>query len=584
MRKFLLEIFVLLGKDKERLPSLLFLFLFVSLLDLAGIGLIGPYIAMITSPEAADGIAIKLGSWVDLPADTSELLILMGLVLIVIFFVKAVLTIWINYVIARFSQGQQVRLRSLLMKHYMSMSYTEYIGRNSSEYIHRIQTQVGEYAGAVQMMLKTISDMLVALVILLFLVWTSPLALSLLVVLFGLFLVIYDVSFRKNISMLGRQTNLATTNMLQATNEGIEGLKEVRILGCKSYFQHKVDESAKNLAMYTIKTDVISSAPRYILELIMVFFVVVLTVITIEFMQNVGQLLPTLAMIGVAAVRLLPAANGLSTNLMRLRYYADSVSKLYKDSIATLFDESSSQKSQQGKKIIPFNDISLKSVTFRYPDSKNDALHQISMDIKCGESIGLIGTSGSGKTTLVDTLLGLLTPISGEIFFNGCPLKESLGVWRSHVAYLPQQVFLIDNTLRNNVALGVESEAVDEQRLSNALQMALLSGFVEQLPDGLDTMLGEKGVRLSGGQRQRVALARAFYHERDVLVLDEATSALDTETEQEITAEIQRLKGKKTMIVIAHRFSTIRHCDRIYQLENGKIVASGTPKEVLNNH
>lgn len=583
MRKYIHEILVLLGTEKNRIPGILFLFLFASLLDLAGIGLIGPYVAMVSSPTAADGIVSKLGSWIDLPTDPNNLLIFMGLVLMGIFFVKAVTTIWINYVIVRFSEDQQIRLRSLLMKYYMSMPYTEYIGRNSSEYIHSIQTQVGQYAnGAVNTILRTLSDGLVAFVILVFLAWTNPLALSLLVCLFGLFLIIYDVLFRKNIRMFGQKANIASTSMLQAIDEGIEGLKEVRILGCESYFQSKVDEGAANLAMYTTKTAVISSAPRYILEFIMVFFVVLLSVITIVLVQNVEQLLPTLAMFGVAAIRLLPAANALSTNLMRLRFYRDSVSKLYNDLTANSFDKITTQKNQLVQKQVPFNDISLKNISFRYPAAKNDALHQLSMDIKCGESIGLIGSSGSGKTTLVDTLLGMLKPEMGEITFNGESLEESLAVWRSHVAYIPQQVFLIDNSLRKNVALGVEDSAIDEQRLTNALQMALLSELVEQLPNGVETMLGEKGVRLSGGQRQRVALARAFYHERDVLVLDEATSALDNETEREIVAEIQRLKGKKTMIVIAHRFSTVEHCDRIYKLDKGKIVAFGTPKEMLD--
>jgi ABC-type bacteriocin/lantibiotic exporter with double-glycine peptidase domain len=228
-----------------------------------------------------------------------------------------------------------------------------------------------------------------------------------------------------------------------------------------------------------------------------------------------------------------------------------------------------------------FNVLSMKGISYRYQDAKQNTLHQLSLDVHAGNSIGLIGASGSGKTTLVDILLGLLEPQQGEITFNGKPLTETLKDWRSNVAYIPQEIFLIDNTLRRNVALGIEDECIDEQRIINALRKARLSELIQKMPDGLDTILGERGIRLSGGQRQRVALARAFYHERDVLVMDEATSALDYETEHEIIEEIKRLKGDKTIIIIAHRLTTVKHCDRIYKLEGGRIVETILPSTIL---
>ena len=194
-----------------------------------------------------------------------------------------------------------------------------------------------------------------------------------------------------------------------------------------------------------------------------------------------------------------------------------------------------------------------------------------------------MGSSGSGKTTLVDVLLGLLDPQEGEISYNGKPMGDSLSKWRSQVAYLPQQVFLIDNTFRNNIALGMEDEEINDIQLHEAIRQARLKDLVEQLPNGVETLLGERGIRLSGGQRQRVSLARAFYHGRSVLVMDEATSSLDNETELEIVDEIKHLKGKKTMIVIAHRLSTIQHCTRIYRLENGEITGSGSPEHMFDN-
>jgi ABC-type bacteriocin/lantibiotic exporter with double-glycine peptidase domain len=273
----------------------------------------------------------------------------------------------------------------------------------------------------------------------------------------------------------------------------------------------------------------------------------------------------------------------LSGSLARIRFERDAISRLYSElskfEQTTVNDSEAISTSTQN----PFHNLILDKVSFRYPDTTQDALKEITLEIRTGESIGLIGISGSGKTTLVDLLLGLVDPYEGEITYNGRQMNKSLNEWRSHVAYLPQQVFLIDNTLRQNVALGYDKDEIDDLKIHEALRKARLSDLVKQLPRGIDTMLGERGVRLSGGQRQRVALARAFYHERNILVMDESTSALDQETENEIIAEIQQLKGEKTMIVIAHRLTTVQNCDRIYRLDQGRIVEQGSPEEILNH-
>ena len=229
-----------------------------------------------------------------------------------------------------------------------------------------------------------------------------------------------------------------------------------------------------------------------------------------------------------------------------------------------------------------FQSLELNNLSFRYPNSLQDQLINISLKINPSETVGFIGQSGSGKTTLVDVILGLHKPEKGEIYYNGKPLSESLKDWRSQIAYLPQQVFLIDNILRCNVALGLDDESINETLIHEALRQARLTDLVKELPQGIDTLIGERGMRLSGGQRQRVALARAFYHKRNVLVMDEATSSLDQNTEDEIVEEIKHLKGKKTIIVIAHRLSTVQNCDRIYRLDKGQIVETGPPSDLLS--
>jgi len=298
---------------------------------------------------------------------------------------------------------------------------------------------------------------------------------------------------------------------------------------------------------------------------------------------NIDSLLPTLSVFGIASLRLFPAANTLARSLNQIRYSRDSVLRLYSDQYRLQQFSSKEDYSIPVQITNQFQSLKLDNVSFTYPQSEYRALIEISLEIKAGESIGLIGSSGSGKTTLVDMLLGLLEPQKGNLQFNGEETKAVLHQWSSQAAYIPQQVFLIDDTLSNNVALGVASNEIDSDKLHESLRQSKLIEVVEQLPQGIETVLGENGVRLSGGQRQRVALARAFYHGRDVLVMDEATSALDDQIEQEIVKEINQLKGKKTLIVIAHRLTTLKYCDRIYKIDKGRVKEVGSYKEIIED-
>jgi len=341
-------------------------------------------------------------------------------------------------------------------------------------------------------------------------------------------------------------------------------------------------QKTKEASRYTLGNQVIQIIPNYLIEFALVTFVVLFISITYFLGQNTQELIPVLGMFGMATLRLKPIALNVFTNVSNLRYNRDAISRLYQD-IQQLesFEQITKPQTQHSAKTEKFRSMILEDVNFSYQNTSQQTLEKISIEIHSGESIGLVGASGAGKTTLMDVLLGLLPPEDGIISYNGKPLNESYAEWHSQVAYLPQQIFLIDNTLKRNIALGIVDKEIDEEKLHQAIQKAKLKEVVDQLPQGVDTLLGERGIRLSGGQRQRVALARAFYHDRNVLVLDEATSALDNETEQEIVNEIQRLKGGKTLIVIAHRLTTVQHCDRIYRLNCGRVVECSTPDVML---
>jgi ATP-binding cassette, subfamily B, bacterial PglK len=583
MRQYLKEIFELMGKDRKKLPWLLTLFFVTSFLDVLGIGLIAPYVSLVVQPELALDFFAKYPLWLDLPKDVSSMLIIMSGVLLGVFIVKTVSAIWINYKILQFTAALRIRLSTRLMESYQNLPYVEYLRRNSSEYIHTTQNLVADYAnGAIQTGLGMVSNGIVAIAILLMLAYTDLMAFLLLCGLLSLFLFYYDRLFRKKIRLLGVNSNLASIKMVKGIHEGLDGLKEIRVLGNEEHFLNQVKEGITDASNFNMQSTVIGLIPRYLIELILIMFVVLLVSSSLIMGKNLQQLLPTLAIFGLASVRLLPIANILSNGLIKFRYNRDGVSRLFKD-VISLDDVLTIQKDlpQNRNSEKSFKELSLESISFIYPNAKHNALLNISLKIKRGDSIGIIGESGSGKTTLIDAILGMLKPNSGEIYFNGSPLNKEMYNWHRQVAYLPQEIFLVDDKLKNNVALGVDEKDIDVKLLNDSLERASLSELINQLPDGIDTVLGERGVRLSGGQRQRISLARAFYHKRDILVLDESTSALDHETEKEIVDEIKRLKGDVTMIVIAHRFSTIENCDVIYRIKNGEIVDSGFPDDML---
>ena len=582
MSKYISKILYLIDSvEKRKIPFLVLLFLILSSIEVVGLGLIAPYISIVVDTGGVNNLHEYISQFIDLPKEKKPLLMLMSVALLVIFFVKTLLVILINKIIIFFSLRQRVNLSSFLMKAYQSQPYPEYLQRNSSEYIHNIQALTSEFSKVVLLLLRTISDLIVGIFILSLLAWHNIYALIFLLIIVGTILFGYDFLFKEKIRIYGKKSNKAADSMVQGINEGIEGLKEIRVLGKESFFFQMFAKGVHNQAFYSGKSQVILAIPRSLLEFLMVSFIVMLVLSALIFNQNLQTVVPTLGLFGMATLRLLPSANVVSQTLLNLRNSRNSINRLYKDIYK--FRQNLDKDRRSTKKSRPntsFQSVSLNDVDFCYKSAKHKSLNNISIKIKTGDSIGLIGKSGSGKTTLVDLILGLLQPDKGLVLYNNVPLSECLDQWRSQIAYIPQQIFLLDDSLRNNISLDFKSN-VNDKEIIEAINQAQLSELVSQLPEGLDTKIGERGVRISGGQRQRIALARALYHNRDVIIMDEATSAIDSDTEKEIINEIKNLKGSKTLIVIAHRLTTLQNCDIIYKLENGEIVASDNYKQMI---
>ena len=583
LKKYFQELLYLVGKDKRKLPFFVLLFLFSSLLDVVGLGLIVSYIQLIVSPENInEGYIYDIQEFFGVHQPPNEILTTLGASLLLVFLIKAVFGIYVENKLIIFGERQRSLLQSKLMWAYQHISFLDFLSNNTSYYINLINTSTYYHGSAVRTALKLLSNSIITIAVLIMLMLTSPIV-SLLIILFlGTLVASYSYFLKDRIIESSQLNQKYSENMIKAINEGMHGYKEIRILGKETFFHDKVKENSNNVARVQGNYQTLIMVPRFLLELIIITVLVISVLVSIKFGSDLQLLAPTIALFGVAAIRLLPMMNFYSEGINRLRYSRHYVSLLYND-VSKLKRYKTIKEKESTENSDLFMHITLKNTSFIYLGTQHHAIDDISMTIKAGEAIGIIGASGSGKTTLINTILGLIEPQSGNILYNNLPLNNNIHKWHKHVAYLPQDSFITDDSVRHNVALGIEDSKIDDSHVYQSLRKASLDDLIEQLPDDINTILGENGMRLSGGQRQRIVLARAFYHNRDVLIMDESTSALDNATEREVVNEIQKLKGSITLIVIAHRMSTIKHCDRIYLLENGKIIDQGNYKHIVRD-
>ena len=388
---------------------------------------------------------------------------------------------------------------------------------------------------------------------------------------FVLFFVVgWDVYSRAKLKILGTTVNKQSVQALSYLRESLDGYEELRVLGKNKQFHQRFRENSLALSLSQRRAAIYSSIPRFLLELAIFLFVVVVSTGSLFFVQDFVTFIPTLALFGMASIRLLPSANALAHAIVVIRHNSNTVSLLHKDFVYGEKVKTDNEAKYKDNEHI-FEQLELKNIHFSYNSNSKVILSNINLKIRAGDSIGIVGASGSGKSTLVNLVQGLLNPTAGEILVNKVPMTECIDQWHSHLAVIPQNVFLLDDSIASNVSLEFDLANIDKARLDHALKMASIYTFVKSLRDGSKTLIGEKGVFLSGGQKQRLILARAFYHNRDFLIMDEATSALDSNTEKKIVEEIIALKTKITIIIIAHRQSTIDHCDHILKVEDGRL-------------
>jgi len=588
MIKSLKKIYSLLPrKDRMRFGMLFVMMIIASLFELVGISLIPAFVISIAEPERILNLYI-LGDFLQsLGIDTTKELALTGAIaLIVVYITKNLYLTFYRYLKQKFVLNKKLYLQNRLFEAYMTAPYTFYLSKNSAELLRNVNGEVGKIiTGTVLPFLEISLNTIMFTFIVAGLLYLEPLITVITVIMMGgggyLFLRITQ----KKTEDSGRISRLASGDMNRMILQGLGGFKEARVLNRESLFLKQYDTFAKRGIGAAIYQTVVKSLPKPIIETLLITGILTVTLIMIFEGRSFNQIIPILTLFGVAAVKLMPIFNTFVQQLTSIRYSADAVYAVSDD-----LDLLEKEFMDYRKKILEGSDrvnlekeIVLENVSYKYPATDEYAVKNIDLTIPKGTAVAFVGASGAGKTTLVDLILGLLEPVNGRILADGMNISENPRGWMKNIGYIQQSNYLFDERIFRNIAFGIPDKEVDQKKLDSAIEAAQLGDLIKRLPRGLKTRVGERGVRLSGGQRQRVTIARALYNNPQILVMDEATSALDNITEKFVIEAIERLRGDRTIIMIAHRLTTVQNCDIIYLMEEGKIVAKGTYDELMES-
>jgi ABC-type multidrug transport system fused ATPase/permease subunit len=568
----------------ERRSALMLLGLMVigMVLETLGIGLLIPAIALLTQPDYAARFPVLQPLLAALGNPSQQNLVIGGMLILVgAYLVKAVFLAFLAWWQTRFAFGVLAQVSQRLFTIYLRQPYTFHLQRNSAQLISNVIGEVNVFTYNTLIPAMTIvTECLVLLGIAILLLVVEPLGALIVVLVLGGAAWAFHHSTRTRIARWGQARQDHEGLRIQYLQQGLGGAKDVKLLGREGDFLAEYRVHNTQSARVGQFQATLYQLPRLWLELLVVAGLATLVLAMLTQGRDMASIVPTLGLFAAAAFRLMPSVNRVLSAVQSLRYGLPVINTLHEE--LHLAAPEPAAQNNNGTAAFQY-EIRLADITYTYPGAPAPALNQLSLSIKKGESVGFIGPSGSGKSTLVDVILGLLPPSAGQVAVDGRDIQQNLRHWQDRIGYVPQSIYLLDDTLKRNVAFGLPNKQIDDAAVQRAIQAAQLDEFVASLPDGLETLVGERGIRLSGGQRQRISIARALYHDPAVLVLDEATSALDAATEHDVMQAVTALQGSKTILIVAHRPSTVEHCNRLYRLYEGRVVEEGTPSTMVSS-
>lgn len=584
MTKFFYSLFN--GKDKQFFVGVLMLTILTAVIELMGIGALFPYIKILGQPELIHQNA-KLAALYHFFHFKREdyFLIFSGVGIFILILTKACMSNANNYYQSKFSCRLNNRLAKFCLNSFLRMSYSEFINTNSAVLSKHLLVDVNSVISILTSILTLMTDCVVAAALIGLMIWADPVLVLGVVAILGGFLWLSMATTKTRIRNLARDNERCNREAYRTAGESLSGLKEIKIYGVENYFIKRFLNWQEKLSRQTVEYNVISNIPGIAMNVMGFGVLLVILLYLIITKGNLVNILPTMGLIAVCVQRLLPSAARISSAITLVRRYKPSVF-IVRDALTLLSSKNKAMDSIKAEcQALSFREIlSLKNVSYQYPGSEQYSLKNISLAIKKNTSIGIVGQSGAGKSTLVDVLLGLLPIQAGQICCDEVDISRYEHVALSNlIGYVPQQTFLIDGSIKENITFGIPENEINWAQLDRAIKVAQLEKFIHELPKGLETPIGENGVKLSGGQRQRLGIARALYHDPEILIMDEATNALDSATENEFNESLLGLMREKTIIIIAHRLSSIQICDEIVQIEKGEIVERGSYDQLVRS-
>jgi ABC-type multidrug transport system fused ATPase/permease subunit len=575
------------ARQKKQMVSIVFMMLIGGLLETFGIALIVPLMEAISKPEDLHK-SRKFRVLCDLlnldvyDLSSSDLIKLTAVIMfsiMVIIVIKNIFLFFMNKVQLRFVYTNQFATSRRMMINFMQRPYEYYLNADTSVIQRNITSDVNNMYGLILSLLQLISEIIVFVSLVIYLLMKdTKMTVSLASLLVAMLLII-KYKIKPIMSKAGQENQDYYSGLYKWIDESVTGIKEIKIANKENFFINGYADCGAGYVNAVQKYNLYNSTPRLLIESVAIVGMIGYMLISILYWHvDVKDLISPLTVLAAAAARLLPSANRINNYLTSIAYFepflmnvSDNLQQEINDSSIS-YNSDDYKKKLETKKLPVNKTISLKDITYKYPGADRYVLNHADMEVPVGKSVGIVGTSGAGKTTIVDVMLGLLKTETGHIYADGVDVMENYSGWLKNIGYIPQTIFMIDSTIRKNVAFGYADEDIDDAKVWQALKEASLDEYVKSLPEGLDTKIGERGIRLSGGQRQRIGIARALFEDPEVLVLDEATSALDNETEAAIMDSINKLHGRKTLVIIAHRLQTIEKCDMVYNIKDGKAV------------
>ncbi|MBP3825282.1 MAG: ABC transporter ATP-binding protein [Butyrivibrio sp.] len=578
MRKIISKLKVLLDKKQKRqMVGIVFLMLIGGVLESLGIAMIAPVMQVVIDPQKVEESKILSGVYnLFNLSSTTQLAALIMVALILVFVIKNVFLYFMNVVQLRFVYTNQFATSRRMMINFMQRPYEYYLNADTTVIQRNITSDVNNLYALILSCLQLISEIIVFVCLVAILLSQDARMTLTIATLLVIVLLVIKYFIKPVMVKAGQDNQDYYSGLYKWIYESVTGIKEIKVANKENYFINGYADCGAGYVNAVQKYNLYNSTPRLLIETIAIAGMVGYMLVVMLSGTSITTLLPQLTVLAAAAARLLPSANRINNYLTSIAYFEPFLDNVSDNLQMEIHDESISYNSDDYRiktavtKLPVTKTIRMEDITYKYPGTDKLILDKATMEIPVGKSVGIVGTSGAGKTTIVDVLLGLLEPENGRILADGVDVNTNYQGWLKNIGYIPQTIFMTDSTIRKNVAFGVPDDEIDDNKVWQALKEAALDEFVKELPEGLDTQIGERGIRLSGGQRQRIGIARALFEDPEVLVLDEATSALDNDTEAAIMDSINRLHGRKTLVIIAHRLQTIEKCDMIYSIGEGK--------------